>query len=97
MDVQLIQLLQRLKMSAALQDARQQMHLLFPLTEDMWLAWLGDQRVNQQPEQLHALSAEAIQDYLSIPLWEQYVRSGLCPWNCTLLLLLVSRRVVSNG
>ena len=82
---QIIQLLQQLKMSSALQDARQAMHALFPLTEEMWLSWIQDQQTGSESKQLQALCAEAVLDYLSVPLWEHRIRySEYCHlyWCC---------------
>ena len=72
--LQLIELLQRLKMGAALHEARQAMHALFPLTEGMWLSWLEAERPKLEPTHFHALCGKAVQDYLCISLWEHFVR-----------------------
>ena len=65
-------------MGAALHEARQTMHVLFPLTEEMWLSWLEDEKSSQAPIDLHALCAEAVQDYLSVPLWKLLIRYTPC-------------------
>ena len=62
-------------MGSALDAARQAMHELFPMTKAMWLAWLADQqKAGAGAAQLCQLCAQAVTDYLSVPLWEQYLR-----------------------
>ena len=62
-------------MGSALESARQGMHALFPLPESMWLAWATDQEQSgADAAALVKLCAEAVEDYLSVPLWERYLR-----------------------
>ena len=53
------------------------MHAAFPLAEPIWLEWLGDEAEAVEGEEdvarVEALFGEAVQDYLSIPLWAQYL------------------------
>ena len=65
-------------MGAALHEARQAMHALFPLTEEMWLSWLEDEKTSRAPQDRHALCTEAVQDYLSVPLWDLLIRYTPC-------------------
>ncbi|KAI8079777.1 uncharacterized protein BX664DRAFT_202241 [Halteromyces radiatus] len=61
----------------ALEIAREAMHDVYPLTEQLWLDWIEDVKKNATTEQgeiqLRRLYQEAEQDYLSIPIWTSYV------------------------
>ncbi|KAL4858071.1 Squamous cell carcinoma antigen recognized by T-cells 3 [Chlorella vulgaris] len=76
-DSHFIEVLRRCKMSSRLHEARQAMHAAFPLTEALWLAWLSDETDGvasaEDIARLEALMSEATVDYLSIPLWAQYL------------------------
>ncbi|KAG9286653.1 hypothetical protein G9A89_012203 [Geosiphon pyriformis] len=58
--------------------ARENMHRIFPLSEDIWLQWIEDEaRIASNPEQIRKvgdLYAQAIQDYFSINLWKGYTQ-----------------------
>ncbi|KAL4424967.1 hypothetical protein ABPG77_002852 [Micractinium sp. CCAP 211/92] len=75
--VQYIEVLRRCKMGARLREARQAMHAAFPLTEQLWFDWLSDEiEVISDADDVArvlALMEEAVQDYLSVPLWAQYL------------------------
>jgi hypothetical protein len=75
--LQFIEVLRRCKMSSRLHEARQAMHAAFPLTEALWLAWLSDEMDGvasaEDIARLEALMSEATADYLSVPLWAQYL------------------------
>lgn len=76
-DVQLqyIALLKRCKMGQRLNTARRSMQQLFPLTEDLWLDWLSQEQLSStEPEDVSRLYKLAVEDYLSVPLWEAYLR-----------------------
>ena len=54
------------------------MQQLFPLTEEIWLEWLADEqtavRGTADCQEVQRLFELAVQDYLSIPLWEKYLK-----------------------
>lgn len=58
-----------------LRAARQRMSELFPLTPELWLNWLRDEKEDAQTMDL--LYERAIRDYLSIDLWLEYVQHAL--------------------
>lgn len=62
-------------MKERLREARTAMQALFPLGEQLWLDWVGDELEGVAGEEdiprLRALLEEAVGDYLSIPLWLQ--------------------------
>ncbi len=52
----------------------------FPLTEDLWLDWLADEAESgAEPSAMTELYDLAVGDYLSIPLWADYVRCVPAP------------------
>lgn len=65
-------------MRVKLRAAREAMQVLYPLAEALWLGWLQDEAaVAKTPaaaEEVVALFDKAVQDYLSISIWELYVR-----------------------
>lgn len=67
------------------------MHDLFPLSEHLWLQWLEDAAETGEGS-MPALFDLAVQDYLSVPIWQQYLRYGsrvygvICCVNILLLL-----------
>ena len=75
--VQLIEVLRRCRMRERLREARRAMQARFPLTEALWAEWAADEiEAAQGPEdvqRIQALFEDAVQDYLSIPLWCQYI------------------------
>ena len=54
------------------------MQQLFPLTEDIWLEWLSDEhsaaRKPAEHTELHRLYKLAVEDYLSLAIWDRYLR-----------------------
>ncbi|KAI8846760.1 hypothetical protein BC829DRAFT_256720 [Chytridium lagenaria] len=60
-----------------LRSARESMHDVFPLTEDLWMQWLEDEKAKSDTEEqrryILALYTMAVDDYLSIPIWKDYV------------------------
>ncbi len=76
---QYIALLRKCNLHERLDAARRSMHVLFPLSEAMWLEWLQDA---QQAEEAHdavvALYEDAVQDYLSVTIWSSYLRCLGC-------------------
>lgn len=76
--LQLIDLLSQHKVRERLRNAREAFAAQFPLTEQLWLAWIADtlDEVAQgtvSSEALLSLAEQAIQDYLSVSLWQQYL------------------------
>ena len=65
-----------------LRSARQKMSEVFPLTEQLWLDWLGDEQkllttdVTKKQE-LVELFERAVNDYLSVMIWIEYVQYRL--------------------
>lgn len=49
------------------------MHDLFPFTEQLWLEWLDD-AAEAGDAPLSELFDLAVQDYLSVAIWERYLR-----------------------
>ncbi|KAI8391333.1 uncharacterized protein BYT42DRAFT_190520 [Radiomyces spectabilis] len=75
--VQLISLLQQADLADQLEMARENMHDIYPLTENMWLDWINDARKEAQTEQgeerLRQIYGEAEKDYFSIAIWKSYI------------------------
>ncbi|WIA33569.1 hypothetical protein OEZ86_006693 [Tetradesmus obliquus] len=75
--VQLIQLLRKCKLRERLRQARQLMHDLFPFNESQWMDWINDEMaaISSQDDidRIKALFQVAVQDYISVPLWESYL------------------------
>ena len=78
-------------MRERLRTARQAMQEGFPLPEALWLDWLADEKEGgAEPSLITALYDLAVADYLSIPLWADYVR-------CVLLVPLLTPRLDCYG
>ncbi|KAJ3190926.1 Squamous cell carcinoma antigen recognized by T-cells 3 [Irineochytrium annulatum] len=87
--VRLIASLRALGMADELRAAREQMQSLFPLTDELWMEWLEDEKnkANAAGDEesrrgVMEVYAVAVQDYLSIPLWKdyaEYVTDGAAP------------------
>ncbi|CAF1247873.1 unnamed protein product [Adineta ricciae] len=65
-----------------LRFARQTMSEVFPLTEQLWLEWLDDEKkllisTTEENKTLVDLFERAINDYLSIMIWIEYVQYRL--------------------
>ncbi|CAH0394818.1 unnamed protein product [Bemisia tabaci] len=64
-----------------LRSAREQMSKYFPLTPELWLAWLRDEiklaSTDQESEKLFSLFERAVEDYLSIELWGEYIHFSI--------------------
>ncbi|ODQ54656.1 hypothetical protein SAICODRAFT_77260, partial [Saitoella complicata NRRL Y-17804] len=60
-----------------LKSARESLHAYFPLTEQQWLEWLSDAKATMtvEEENVHVLELyeRAVQDFLSVQLWEEYM------------------------
>ncbi|KAI8342565.1 hypothetical protein BC941DRAFT_389575 [Chlamydoabsidia padenii] len=60
-----------------LEAAREAMHNIYPLTEEIWLDWIEDAKNEASTEEgelkLRRLYEEADKDYLSITIWSSYV------------------------
>jgi hypothetical protein len=76
--LQLINTLRRCKLKTRLLDARQRMQKLFPLNEQLWLDWINDSMANISSEAdaqaLKQLFLLAMQDYVSVNIWESYLQ-----------------------
>ncbi|CAM6111706.1 unnamed protein product [Calypogeia fissa] len=76
--VQLIASLRRAGLLEKLRTAREAMNQLYPLTPDMWREWAQDEaRLIAGVEDVQAVEAlyeRGIQDYLSVPLWLEYLK-----------------------
>ena len=75
---QYIALLKKCKMAQRLKAARRSMQQLFPLTEEIWLEWLSDEqsavRGTADCQEVQKLYEQAVQDYLSVGIWQNYLR-----------------------
>jgi hypothetical protein len=64
-------------MRTRLREALGAMRAAFPLSESLWLDWVADElQAVGGAEDLPAVQAlleVAVQDYLSVPLWVQYL------------------------
>ena len=85
---QCIAVLRKCGLKARLQSARKAMQKQFPLSERLWLDWLDDElKEAAKPKAqaaIRALFELAVQDYLSIAIWAEYLE-------CALTLYLVAR------
>ncbi|CAG8631563.1 10248_t:CDS:10, partial [Dentiscutata heterogama] len=72
-----IQALRQAALFEELKDAREMMHSIFPLPEDIWLEWIQDESrlasTKEEKQRVIHLYSEAVQDYLSIKLWKEYI------------------------
>ena len=88
--LQLVQLLAQHKVHERLRSAREVFAAKFPLTEQLWLAWIADtlDEVAQgtvPPEALLSLAEQSLHDYLSVSLWQQYLTYALFPRSLCLI------------
>jgi hypothetical protein len=74
--MQYIAVLRKCKMKERLRKARKAMHNRFPFSEALWLEWLGDECAGGKEDnsQIMQLYEQAVQDYLSVKLWTEYVQ-----------------------
>ncbi|KAL3858472.1 hypothetical protein ACJMK2_013061 [Sinanodonta woodiana] len=78
--VELIKLLKSIGDLDKLREARERMHDIFPLTEELWLQWLKDEILlagEEDREKIEGLFERAVKDYLSIPIWLEYVQYAI--------------------
>ncbi|PKK76425.1 hypothetical protein RhiirC2_734338 [Rhizophagus irregularis] len=75
--VQYIQTLRKSALFDELKEAREMMHSIFPLSEEMWHEWIEDESriasTKEEKQRVIQLYSKAVQDYLSINLWKEYV------------------------
>eukprot|EP00775_Hariotina_reticulata_P001716 gene1716-2059_t len=75
--IQLIDVLRTAKLKERLRTARQRMHALFPFNETQWMDWINDEMdgisSNQDVEQIKQMFQLAMDDYVSVSLWESYL------------------------
>lgn len=76
--MQFINLLRKVKMFSKLRSARESMQQQYPLTEELWLQWLSDETPAAKSADaiasIEELFQKAVNDYLSVPLWEAYIK-----------------------
>ncbi|XP_067679944.1 squamous cell carcinoma antigen recognized by T-cells 3-like [Haliotis asinina] len=64
-----------------LRKAREKMSEIFPLSEELWLEWLRDELPLMTTEgdrlKMEKLFQQATKDYLSIPVWLEYVQFAI--------------------
>ncbi|KAF8937233.1 RNA-binding protein 4F [Dissophora ornata] len=74
---QIIVLLKGAVMLEELRAAREAMSSAYPLSEELWLEWIGDETnlATSEDEKKHVLElyGRATSDYLSINIWKSYV------------------------
>ncbi|KAI8997340.1 hypothetical protein BDB01DRAFT_770691 [Pilobolus umbonatus] len=71
-----IELAKKAGLPEELENARENMHQVYAMSEDLWLDWIKDTHSNMTAEddsRLLWLYSEAEQDYLSINIWKSYV------------------------
>ncbi|KAA3479506.1 squamous cell carcinoma antigen recognized by T-cells 3-like isoform X2 [Gossypium australe] len=71
-----IKLLRRRGEIEKLREARENMNVLFPLTPAMWVEWAKDEASllnDSDSESVEKLYERGISEYLSIPLWREYL------------------------
>ena len=75
--MQYISLLRKNQMKSRVRSARQAMQTIFPLSQELWLEWLDDELTAKADDAfLDSLFKLAVEDYLSIAIWERYLRSA---------------------
>jgi hypothetical protein len=91
--VQLVSVLSQHGMKHRLRAAREALAARFPLPEHLWTPWLNDAISDLgeivTPEELVALAKRSTEDYLSCPLWQNYLQ---CAFAC-----LQSRRSCASA
>lgn len=79
--VQLISLCRKLGDLDKLRAAREKMSEIFPLTPELWLDWITDERkliaAPAQEKELVPLFERALADYPSVSLWLEYVQFSI--------------------
>uniref|UniRef100_A0A8C5EET0 Spliceosome associated factor 3, U4/U6 recycling protein n=1 Tax=Gouania willdenowi TaxID=441366 RepID=A0A8C5EET0_GOUWI len=74
--IDLIKLLKQEGELERLRKARQKMSELFPLTEELWLDWLKDEKRlaegEQNRESVYELFERAVKDYICPDIWQEY-------------------------
>ncbi|RIA88649.1 hypothetical protein C1645_826059 [Glomus cerebriforme] len=74
--VRYIQTLRQAALYDELKEAREMMHSIFPLSEEMWHEWIEDESriasTKEEKQRVIQLYSKAVQDYLSINLWKEY-------------------------
>ncbi|KAK2180910.1 hypothetical protein NP493_420g02015 [Ridgeia piscesae] len=80
--VQLIGLLRQEGELDRLRVAREKMAEVFPLTEELWLAWLEDEEKlagsdSKARQSVYKLFDRAVKDYFSVRIWLEYVQYSI--------------------
>lgn len=64
-----------------MRSAYERFHQYFPLTPEIWLAWINDEKKlatsEESIKQVFSLFDKAVEDYLSVNLWLEYVQYSL--------------------
>eukprot|EP00124_Ichthyophonus_hoferi_P001584 Ihof_evm3s86 gene=Ihof_evmTU3s86 len=76
-----VEYLSTLRSAGNLQEirhAREKMSAVFPLTEELWLQWIGDEERLAEgadgEKRVLELYERAVADYLSVPIWVKYCK-----------------------
>ncbi|CAG8435082.1 2926_t:CDS:10 [Ambispora gerdemannii] len=76
--VQYIEALRHASLYEELTSARENMHNILPLSEELWVQWIEDEkRIASTPDQIKRvinLYSESFKDYFSIKLWNEYIQ-----------------------
>ncbi len=74
--------LQALAELERLREAREEFSKVYPLSPELWLQWLEDERglanTDQEKERVFALFQRATRDYVSPDIWLEYCQFSLC-------------------
>ena len=64
-----------------LRIARQKFADIFPLTDEMWLEWIKDEKnlveTEDDKKEIYKLFDRAVKDYVSVPLWLEYCQFSI--------------------
>lgn len=68
--------LERPEILLKIRQARERMRKLFPLSEQLWLQWIGDEMLlnSEDKELIKKLFEAAVSDYLSVRVWLEYCK-----------------------
>ncbi|CAG7734522.1 unnamed protein product [Allacma fusca] len=81
LNVEKIRLLRSVGDYEALRNAREKMSVMYPLSERLWVEWIQDEiKVVESAEEktkIKELFERAVQDYLSVEIWLEYMKFGL--------------------
>ncbi|WOL03631.1 squamous cell carcinoma antigen recognized by T-cells 3 isoform X2 [Canna indica] len=108
--IQYIQCLRKYGRLKKLRQARESMNAVFPLSPEMWQEWIKDEvslcTSSEAFTKLETLYERAVQEYLSVPLWCDYINfvqehdasiSGCSPDGISKMRNLFERAVTAAG